>query len=285
MSTYEKITPTKESDVQTIFEHATRLALPLDPSDSGCVGRPKVLVPADFKLVDLEGWRPVNPPLVEEIVETPDLESFIRYLKDFEDPRLALFVTAGPITGSECRVNAVIDYHEGGSPGWCKFQCTWKPQLAVEWLRWTGLNGKKLTQVDFARFLEDNHAAVVSPAGADLLAIANTFKVSGSVTYNKAITLQNGNISFAYVDQRKATGGVGEMEVPERFVLEIPVFFRGVKFNFEVKLRYKVTEQGELVLWLEMVNLDLVWQAAVDAVVEHLGKQGFHRLYIGSRGK
>lgn len=260
-----------DSNAATIFDHATRLSTPVIPGDYDFEGPPKMIVPAGYAVRDLEGWKKEVPGYVDETIQTDDLSSFIDYLKRYTAPYSVIFAAEGPT-----QFVAVLDYHqkkeETGkiTADRCEHRLVYSPKTSLPWQRWLGINKKSMGQVEFARFLEDNHNDVVAPSGADLLSIVNTFKVEGSVTYSKAITLQNGNVRFTFNDERRATGGINEMDVPERFTLGIPVYHRGTKFQFDVKLRYKVDGNGNLALSIEMVNHELVVQAAFDAIVEHV---------------
>lgn len=282
-----------KSEAATIFEQASRLAEPVYPGEQGYVGLPKVVVPQGYTVRDLEGWKLEQPHTVEARLKTPDFETFVTYIKRFAMPSTCLF--AKNTASEEFLIEAVIDYHntpilpEAGSlagtvqrPDWCAHGITFQPQKSREWLRWNSINGKPMSQVAFALFLEDNTQDVANPKGADLLQIVNTFKVDKSVTYSKEVTLQNGNVKFTFNSESKARG-IGEMEVPERFKLSIPIFHRGVRFEFEVKFRYRVDDEGKLSLWIEMVNKELIVQAAVDNALEIVRKALDQPFFIADR--
>jgi len=285
--------PETKSEAAVIFDHAARLSAPLFPGLEGYVGTPKLLVPAGYTVKDMEGWKPEIPNRVEARLTTHDLQSFVDYIDRFAIKGTCLF--AKYATTEEFQLEAVIDYHgeplhpkegevigEVQIPDWCAHTIVYKPKFSREWLRWNSINGKPISQVAFAAFLEDNTQDVASPKGADLLGIVNTFKVDKQVTYSKDVTLQNGNVKFTFNSESKARG-IGEMEVPERFRLQIPVFHRGVSFAFDVKFRYRVDEEGKLTLWVEIVNKDVIIQAAVDQALEHIRKVLAQPLFIADR--
>lgn len=286
-------TETNKTDAAVIFDHAARLASPMFPGNEGYVGTPKVLVPAGYTIKDMDGWKLEMPSRIQARITTHDLQSFVEYNDRFALPSTCLF--AKNATTEEFQLEAIIDYHdkpfhpkEGdgfGSiqkPDWCEHAIVYKPKFSREWLRWNSINGKPISQVAFAAFLEDNTQDVVNPAGADLLAIVNTFKVDKQVTYSKDVTLQNGNVKFTFNSESKARG-IGEMEVPERFMLQIPIFHRGVSFAFSVKFRYRVDDEGKLTLWVEIVNKDVIIQAAVDQALEHVRKVVKQPLFVADR--
>ena len=66
----------------------------------------------------------------------------------------------------------VLDYHEVETPGWCDHTATFKPRRSVEFETWMGQNRKQMTQVDFARFLEENMPDIVHFEGGDSLAVS-----------------------------------------------------------------------------------------------------------------
>lgn len=255
-------------EIATVFEHATRLATPVEaPPDMN--GIPVMVVPLQYKLEPVPGWRPDVPYDIKAKFTTTHLESFLSYLGDFASTSSRVFVRAGLKPSDGLHAECIIDYHTtDGGARWCQHVAIWSPVSSVQWSRWTSFVGQPKLQRDFAEFLEDNQEAIVEPTGADLLTMVNHLKVDGAITYNKAQVLTNGNVSLTYVDQRKATSGISDAELPTRLLLSIPVVHRGPRFSFDLKLRYRLDPQGQLFLTVLWPNVETVWQAAVDDAVK-----------------
>ena len=66
-----------------------------------------------------------------------------------------------------------------------------------------------MTQVDFARFLEENMPDVVEPDSAELLEVALTFEAKKSVEFSSGVRLANGQIQFQYDEVSPGHGEEG----------------------------------------------------------------------------
>ena len=110
-----------------------------------------------------------------------------------------------------------------------------------------------MTQVDFARFLEENMPDVVEPNSAELLQVALTFEAKKSVEFSSGVRLNNGQIQFQYDEVVRGTAQKGTIEIPEQFVLGIPIHVNGPAYRIPVRLRWRLQE-GKVVFWYEIVR-------------------------------
>ncbi len=64
----------------------------------------------------------------------------------------------------------------------------------------------------------------------------------------------------------------GQLQVPEQFSLAIPVFENGAKWRVDVRLRYRIQDGGNLVMWLELIRPQKVIEGAVLELREQIAK-------------
>jgi len=206
-----------------------------------------------------------------------DLDSFIAHTNRFRDTDSAIF--ADDSKGAPALLS-VLDYHRAtadGAPRFGEHRGAYAFPLSDEWTAWTAQNGKPMSQVDFARFLEDRLVDVADPSTASGSA-ADWAKCVGAAfaSPSKLLELSRGlavRVNAAVRGQHDIGSGATQVmfatehtdingapiDVPGAFLLAIPVFKRGDLYPVPVRLRYRVKES---VTW----HYEL---ARVDAVFEH----------------
>ncbi len=242
----ESETP-KRNEVQAAIAAGAAISNPRtcsvpDPFQSA----PFAVVPRDYDIESLERYLP-QPLRVIQNVQLDDAQSFIDYLKQFGAPETRCFFNAERET-----FVAVIDYH-ADAPGWCDHVASFTAKRSEEFKTWMNLNRKQMTQVDFARFLEENMPDVVEPNSADLLAVALTFEAKKSVEFSSGVRLANGQIQFQYDEVVRGAAQKGTIEIPELFTLGIPIHVNGPAYRIPVRLRWRLQE-GKVAFWYEIVR-------------------------------
>jgi uncharacterized protein YfdQ (DUF2303 family) len=223
---------------------------------------PYALVPEGFTLQTLENFihneHNATPERVKATVSVLDAESFVEYYTLFNDPNSRMFADETNLS-----VTAILDYHAAGegTPRWGHHRLKLGLRKSVEWERWTGSNGKQLTQQQFAEFLEQNSLDISSPSPASIVEVARDLDAHTEVEFGAGQRMENGQVRFRYTEQIKATVGGGSMEVPERFTLSISVFIGGTPIAVDALLRFRVKD-GKLVLWYTLIRPE---QATRDA--------------------
>jgi uncharacterized protein YfdQ (DUF2303 family) len=126
-----------------------------------------------------------------------------------------------------------------------------------EWTRWKGNDGARTNQIDFAEFIEDNAPDIVTPDPATMLEVARDLSAKTEVDFGSAIRMQNGSVQFKYSEQVKGTFGAGNVEVPERFVIAIPVYVGSERVKITARLRYRINA-GKLSFWYDLLRAEAV---------------------------
>lgn len=206
------------------------------------------VVPKEYKIEDLERYLP-RPLRISESVHLHDADSLIAYVNAFKQAGASriFFNTVGE------EFVCVLDYHEVETPARCEHTATFKPRRSVEFETWMGANRKQMTQIDFARFLEENMPDVVEPDSAVLLQVALTFEAKKSVEFSSGVRLNNGQIQFQYDEVVRGAAQKGTIEIPEQFVLGIAIHVNGPAYRIPVRLRWRLQE-GKVIFWYEVVR-------------------------------
>lgn len=238
-------------------------------------GTPVTILPEGFKV-----------RLLPELLAAPtrktgttvlnDAESFVAVVNDQKGPGTRLFSTIAPPT-----FTAVFNHH-ADQAGWGDHRARYNAPLAPEWAAWTGMDGKKQHQVDLAQFIENNLVDVAfleprdghpgSPDGSTLLEVCRTLEAKKKVEFKSAIRLADGSTQFTYNEDVQGSARQGLLQVPEQFTLAIPVFENGAKWRVDVRLRYRIQDGGNLVMWLELIRPQKVIEGAVLELREQIAK-------------
>lgn len=225
-------------------------------------GTPVALLPDGFEAHSFPELLPA-PARKKGTTVLNDAESFIAVVNDQKGESTRLFSTIEPPT-----FTAVFN-HTAASTGWGDHRAHYAAPLAPEWKAWTGMDGKKTNQVELAQFIENNLIDVVfidkdapgaapgevgSPDGSTLLEVCRTLEAKKKVEFKSAIRLANGSTQFTYDEDVQGSARQGQLAVPEQFSLGIPVFENGDKYRVDVRLRYRISDGGALVMWLELIR-------------------------------
>ena len=258
--------PQGMGDIQSAIAAGAALGDPRQPVAEPGAGVFTVL-PNTYRIESLENYLP-RPLRIDQKVILHDADSFIAYVNDFRlaGPSRIFFDVA------QEQFNAIIDYHEIETPSWCDHTAVFKPRKSVEFETWMATNRKAMTQVDFARFLEENMPDVVEPDSAVLLGVALTFEAKKSVEFASGVRLNNGQIQFQYDEVVRGTAQKGTIEIPEQFVLGISIHVNGPAYRIPVRLRWRLQE-GKVSFWYEVVRPHRFVEDALKEIRERVAKE------------
>jgi uncharacterized protein YfdQ (DUF2303 family) len=253
-------------DVQAALAAGAALTSPLRPTTEEGAGVYAVL-PHNYHIENLEQFLP-RPLRIEQDAALYDTDSFIGYVNEYKlagsshlffDQILESFYAA-------------LDYHQKDTPSWCGHKATYKPIRSIEFATWMDSNRKQMTQVDFARFLEENLPDVVEPNSAELLQVALTFEAKKSVEFSSGVRLNNGQIQFQYDEVVRGTAQKGTIEIPEQFVLGVSIHVNGPAYRIPVRLRWRL-QDGKVVFWYEVVRPHRFIADALKEIRERIAKE------------
>ena len=240
---------------------------------------PFVLVPKDSQLQPLAALCP--PTRIKARATFKDGASFVAYVNRFKDGDTLIFANISQQGGG---FTAYLDYHEAefiGSnetgPSKPKrarraehvavYECT----PTVEWKTWMGQNQVRMSQPDFALWLEENQRLLVTPNGADLLEFISNLEGHNEVRFTSAVKLQNGKNALCYEEDVALQGKTnqGTLEVPQIIEAGIAPFEGLPPIKVQARLKYRI-ESRRLQFWFDTITPHLIIKTAVAGVLEQI---------------
>lgn len=227
---------------------------------------PVLVIPSTHKVV------PMRDYVYNEHAQAPhrkigtakvlDAASFCEYYTLFHDINSRVFADETNI-----KILAVLDYHAAldGGPRWGQHRVDLTLRHSEEWKRWHGKDGEKMTQMEFAEFIEDNAPDIIDPSGATVLEVASDLSAKTDADFSSAQRLVNGQVQFKYSETIKAQFGSGNLDVPERFKISIPIHIGGERVELTARLRYRI-QTGKLTFWYDLLRADVSEREAFIAI-------------------
>lgn len=267
--TYPPVPSDSRTEADAILEHAHATGKPHGPPDN-CEGTPVIVLPKGYTAQPVPGWIK-RPERASGTILCETLDSFCRYVSEFNEGYTRVFVSV-----QKGLVTAILDYHttsalaDVAEGNWCQHRCNLVPIKSDAFQRWEAVNGKAMTQSEFALFLENNLQHVFEPSGADLLGIINAFEVDGVMQFSKVQRLQDGSVKMAFTNETRAKSG--EVSVPTKFAISVPMFLGDDAIPITARLRYRLGAGGDLKVWFELEQLPEARLRSFNAMVERIAK-------------
>lgn len=234
------------------------------------IGDHEMLVHPEKSVVDKSLFKEllVTPLRTEQHVIIQDAESFAEYINKFGDDDTAIFVDE-----EKASLVAILDYHrDTAKPRHCAHTATYTCPQTKEWNTWLHNSGKRMSQEEFALFIEDNAEEITSPSSAEMLEIASTLKADINTTFRSSTRLDNGQVQFNYNENLNGTAGAaGQLEIPQEIKVVVTPFRGGPSYTRTARFRYRIKE-GQLVLWYDLVRPHRVIEVAVSDTLEVIKK-------------
>lgn len=232
----------------------------------------------------IEHGRPLH---VAEQMEVLTLEALLRYWNRYADGNSVMFA-GGPENPS---FTAVLDYHRD-LPEPCAHVVRYGCPKTVDWLDWEQVSGHPTTQVRFAQFIEDHVEAIIQPEGtrapdgATMLEVARTLEVRKKVLFRSAVRLDNGERQLQLEEEIQGTTTKGNVQVPEELYVALRPFLECPDhYQVRAKLRYRIGNDGELAMWVELHRPDKVLESAYRGIAEQVeAVVGEDAFFVGRRG-
>jgi uncharacterized protein YfdQ (DUF2303 family) len=253
-------------EIDNIESLASRLSVPqkIDLDAEHAIA----LVPEGWGVQDISNLLP-PPSRIKQGIELLTLDAFTGYVAKFKTADSAVFADE-----SAARYEAVLDYHHAGvgsERGTCDHIARYTCPQSDQWKLWTGKSGSAMSQVDFARFLEDNLPDITTPPAADFLALVLQLQIHKAASFVSDIRLDNGQTRLRYEETIRNDTKQGDLQIPDAFVINAPVFVDGARYALKCRLRYRLDE-SKLRMWYELERPVDVFRAAVKEVSDKVRK-------------
>lgn len=235
------------------------------------------------------------------------LDSFIEHVNRFRDDDTVVFADNNR---SAPKLTAVLDYHEAGAENAPRFgdhRTHFNFPLSDEWKAWQAKNAEPMKMVDFAHFLEDRIIDVM-PHGlinltddakiyidtlgnpntdyakkiadpAKLMELATGLQIFENSVVKEANKLASGESQIEFTTEHTDAAGQ-KLNIPQLFVLGIPVFKNGLPYQIIARLRYRKMG-GQIVFFYELWRTDRVFDHAFDEAVERVREEVGRPVLIG----
>lgn len=212
-----------------------------------------------------------RPHRVKQSVVVRECKSFLDYWNLYSDIESRAFADR-----DKNQVVAVLDYHQTGDPNlarWGSHRLTLTLRFTEEWKTWTGKNGVKMTQAEFAEFLEDNALDIVEPSSATMVECASTLQAKNDVEFEQATNLQTGQVQMRYKEDIRGSWSNGNIEIPKRFSILVPVYDGQEAVRVDARIRFRLSG-SKLTFWYQLHYKERLERAAFAAIVEQVAAGG-----------
>lgn len=228
---------------------------------------PYTLVPEGTKIEKLE--RLLDPERPQRAKASPSFDeaaSLVEYFNRFKDGSSTLFADLDSST-----VRAVIDHHEANKGArYHDHKATFTAKHSLEWLTWVKFSGQRMTQEQFATFIEDNAPDVKIPSAVELYQMALNLEAAGKSEFKSHKRLEDGSISFVFTDEVNGTSN--GVPFPKQMEVLLRPYLGCAAVSLVAKLRFR-NEGGKLSLWFDLLRHEQAKREAFDAIVEGIAQQ------------
>ena len=213
-------------------------------------------------------------------------ESFMRHVQEFKTANTRVFAFSD--ASGLAQFVAVYDYHPTGDDitkaGFGQHRAVYRPELSNEWDAWSTRQMLDFTQLQFARWIEDHIEDITAAptegaplefaklvggryaSPSDLIALSRGLSLTVKTNVQNAVTTAQGIINVVFENAHTDAAGA-PINVPNLFLLFIPVFREGDLYRVPCRLRYEV--DGSRLMWsYHMYRADRVYDHAVQGIAD-----------------
>lgn len=269
-------------------------------------------------LAEVKAWRDAfatRPILRQGTATLEELGSFTAHATRFADKDSAIFVSGG---AAAPKFTSVLDYHPKGGAGdvdprFGKHRGIYEPKFSPAWEAWKDVDGKTLSQAEFAKLITDHvrdvldvregstlaelpgwfalkhgrgQAAAKFFASSDrMLELADGLTLSVSESVTDAVRQDTGETSIAWSNTIDTSAKGVSVVVPVAFVLELEVFPGSGLYQLPCRLRFAKRREGDMwrAAWtVSIFGADETVKLCVDEMREKIGTATKLPIFAGS---
>jgi uncharacterized protein YfdQ (DUF2303 family) len=205
-------------------------------------------------------------------------ESFAHYINDHKSPAARIFADVSP---THPEIVGVLNAHDADGPGWHDHRVRLAFRETPEWVRWKAKNNQRMSQIEFAEFVEENLRDIREPAGADMLEVAQTLNAKRDVSFKQGTQIANGQVNLEYNEKIEGTAGrSGNIQIPTQMVLGISPFEGTEPYKVIARFRWRIDpESRQLKVWYSLERLPDIVAAVVRDSIKVIEGAGVPVLY------
>ncbi len=239
---------------------------------------------------------PIAPKIITQAVQLQQVESLVEYVNRFKNSNSVLFADIASST-----ILSIIDYHisanapapanvEGGVPASAAPEARHTKHTAIlrlphslEWDTWKAIDGRLMSHVDFANFIEENGGDVmplvgmrdgsgnqIEDAPSTVLELVRELQVKSSFGASSAI--RNGDYVSIEMQKGDDVSTKRNVALPNMIHLIVPVYFGEDAVQLDALIRRKV-EDGSLKLGVKLVRPEQVRQDEFKRIVHGIAHE------------
>lgn len=275
-------------DAATLVEHVRKNTKPeIKDIERGALDKASViLVPDGMSAKSIK-------PFLDEYRQKPErrrgtitadrLESFIAITNRFKNEDSVIFARAKIEQNKiDAHIRTVFDYHpDNGNveeAEYAEHGAYYSFPTSKDFDFWMENNHQPMSQIDFALFLEERHIEMrmakdvektaingLKPKFADpldMLELSKDLEVYSNETFRSKNKLSSGETELKFSAEHVDSGGK-PIQIPDFFIVEVPVFEGGLPQRIMVRLRYRIKD-GSVRWFYDLYRIDLLLNTAFE---------------------
>ncbi len=237
-----------------------------------------------------------SPEVLRGTTALHTCDSFIEFANRYKSDNSAIFYSK-----KQQHITCVFDCATKEQTSFEQYKAVYAFPFSKELRAWSGNNGEKMSQLDFAMFIEQNVLDLAEPPAPDIESPALKeirmrcgglyAPVNKMVELSKGIAvraderavikhdLNTGEATINFSSEHTDVNGKA-VKVPNMFVIVIPVLEGGKAYQLPCRLRYRLNS-GSVIWWYEVINLDKAIELAVNEELEAIKEKIGLPVYYG----
>lgn len=246
-------------EASVVAQIAHDLGIERKPQVLTAAGIPLLLLPTGIRATSLEHLLP-KPQRTEAHVELYSVSDLVAYLRKHTEPGDADELDH-PVVFCDRKsttITAILDYHRSaGEPRWLDHTARITFEPSHQFTRWKAANGKKMSQQDFAHFLDEVQKDIENPSSAEVISFAENLEVHSNTVFKSSIRVSTGETKLIWTDERN---GDQTTELIEHLTIGIPFWQNGERVAIKARLFHRIVADDSgakrLVFWFELRHLE-----------------------------
>lgn len=264
---------------------------------------PVALIPKGMEAVSLKKFTDEyrqKPERRKGVVALDRVNSLIDITNRFKSESSVIFADAA-ISGNaiSASVQTIFNYHPSGKNNEdadnADHSAIYKFPTARDFDYWMSLNQKPMEQSTFAAFLEERHLEMrvanesekniidgLKPKFADpleILELSKDLEIYSTETVKNKNKLSSGETELKFTTEHSDADGK-PIQIPDFFVIELPIFEGGSAERLIVRLRYRL-QNGKINWFYSLYRIDMTLNNAFHTACAEIQEQTGLPLFFG----